>query len=160
MAMSQFSYGKLERAASRGEELGVEGGYDRDGRLTRDPAAILETRRALPVGFWKGSALSTVLDLGAALLSGGSTTLEVGRREAEYGLSQVFIAIDCARLPEGSDSPGRAIEETIAALHAAPTVLGAEGVFYPGERTLRTRMENLEKGVPVDEAVWETVLRL
>jgi 3-dehydro-L-gulonate 2-dehydrogenase len=103
------------------------------------------------------SALATILDLAACLLSGGSTTFEIGRRETELGVSQVFIAIDCGRFPEGSASPERAIEETIAALHAAHAVPGAEGVFYPGERTLRTRAENLEKGIPVDEGLWRQV---
>jgi 3-dehydro-L-gulonate 2-dehydrogenase len=28
-------------------------------------------------------------------------------------------------------------------------------VYYPGERTLLTRKENLEKGVPVDDGYWE-----
>lgn len=158
MAMSQFSYGKMERLAARGEALPVEGGYDRQGRLTRDPAAILESRRALPIGYWKGSALATILDLAACLLSGGDATRDIGEREAEYGLSQVFIAIDCSRFPVGSASPLRTMERAIDALRAARPVPGAEGIFYPGERSLRTRAENLARGIPVDEAAW-TALR-
>ncbi len=157
MAMSQFSYGKIEGLAARGGLLPVDGGYNAAGEPTRDPAAILGTGRALPIGFWKGSALSTILDLAAAVLSGGATALEVGRREAESGMSQVFIAIDCDRFPEGPRSPAAMIEETIGRLHAARLVPGAEGVFYPGERTLRARKENLEKGIPVDADLWRAV---
>ena len=40
MAMSQFSYGTLASYRARGELLPVEGGFDSEGRLTRDPAAI------------------------------------------------------------------------------------------------------------------------
>lgn len=59
MAMSQFAYGKLEVAALSGEELPIDGGFDEAGNLTRDPQAILRTRRILPSGYWKGSAMST-----------------------------------------------------------------------------------------------------
>ena len=63
MAMSQFSYGSLASARARGERLPVPGGYDEEGRLSEDPAAIERTQRALPIGFWKGSGLSFALDL-------------------------------------------------------------------------------------------------
>ena len=38
MAMSQFSYGALESYRKRGELLPVDGGFDAEGNLTRDPA--------------------------------------------------------------------------------------------------------------------------
>src|SRR6266700_7832907 len=63
MAMSQFSVGALISSAARGEPLPVDGGYDPAGNLTRDAGAILESRRLLPIGFWKGSGLSLILDL-------------------------------------------------------------------------------------------------
>ncbi|HXN30203.1 MAG TPA: 3-dehydro-L-gulonate 2-dehydrogenase, partial [Polyangiaceae bacterium] len=71
MSMSQFSYGRMETARHRGERLPVAGGYDQSGRLTDDPGAILEAGRPLPIGFWKGSGLSLLLDLTVALISGG-----------------------------------------------------------------------------------------
>src|SRR5438046_5621054 len=57
MAMSQFSYGALASYRMRGERLPVEGGFDSQGQLTRDPAAIEASQRALPIGYWKGSGL-------------------------------------------------------------------------------------------------------
>ena len=42
MAMSQYSYGKLEWHRHKGEQLPEYGGYDRENRLTKDPSAILE----------------------------------------------------------------------------------------------------------------------
>src|SRR5215469_1901518 len=61
MAMSQFSYGALESYRKRGEMLPVDGGFDTLGRLTRDPGAIEQSWRPLPIGYWKGSGLSVVL---------------------------------------------------------------------------------------------------
>jgi 3-dehydro-L-gulonate 2-dehydrogenase len=33
-------------------------------------------------------------------------------------------------------------------------------VRYPGEKTLRTRKENLEKGIPVEPDIWQDVLAM
>src|SRR5262249_35846644 len=63
MAMSQFSYGALASYRKRGEPLPVPGGYDATGHLTQDAAAIESSQRALPIGYWKGSGLSLVLDM-------------------------------------------------------------------------------------------------
>src|SRR5260370_9366943 len=71
MAMSQFSYGALESYRARGELLPLDGGFDFQGRLTRDPGAIEASARPLPIGYWKGSGLALMLDLMAVLLSRG-----------------------------------------------------------------------------------------
>ena len=63
MAMSQFSYGTLAAYSKRGQPLPVDGGFDPAGNLTRDAAAIEASQRALPVGYWKGSGLSLVMDM-------------------------------------------------------------------------------------------------
>ncbi|MGZ3950608.1 MAG: 3-dehydro-L-gulonate 2-dehydrogenase, partial [Flavisolibacter sp.] len=96
MAASQFSYGALELAAMRGTELPVNGGYNKSGELTKKPTEILETKRTLPAGYWKGAGLSLLLDILSAILSGGLSTHEITARRIEYGLSQVFVAIDLA----------------------------------------------------------------
>jgi len=74
VAMSLFSYGRMETLALQGKQLPFDGGFDGDGNLTRDPKAILKSQQSLPIGFWKGAGLSIVLDLIAAALSGGNTT--------------------------------------------------------------------------------------
>jgi 3-dehydro-L-gulonate 2-dehydrogenase len=149
MAMSQFSYGALASYRARGELLPVVGGFDQSGELTRDPAAIEASWRPLPIGFWKGSGLALMLDLLAALLSGGQATHQVPTTpETETGVSQVFLAFDVA-------SGTHLADEVIAHLQA-PLRDGGR-VRYPGERTLETRRESLAKGVPVDPSIWEAV---
>ena len=104
MATSQFSYGALAAYAKRGQPLPVDGGFDLAGNLTRDAAAIEASQRPLPVGYWKGSGLSLVMDMVAAMLSGGLATHQIPLDPTrESGLSQIFLAIDpgvgggCAR---------------------------------------------------------------
>ena len=55
MAMSQYSNGKLEVLRRQGQQLPLPGGYDNQGKLTQNPGDILESRRALPIGYWKGA---------------------------------------------------------------------------------------------------------
>lgn len=154
MAMSQFSYGALSAYRARGEQLPVVGGFDTEGRLTQDPAAVEESGRPLPVGFWKGSGLALLLDMAAALLSAGLATHQIPPDPlAETCLSQVFIAFDLSRLG-GTES--HIVDDIVESLHTD----GGEGVRYPGERTLRIRQENTEHGIPVEPSVWQQVQSL
>jgi len=158
MAMSQFSYGALAGYRARGEQLPVPGGFDAHGEMTRDPAAIEASKRPLPIGFWKGSALSIVLDMMAAILSGGRATHQIPASPAtETALSQVFIAIDVASVaPAGAaDAVADAIVE-----HLHSSSHDGEDVRYPGERTLALREKNLINGVPVDPANWRFVIEV
>jgi 3-dehydro-L-gulonate 2-dehydrogenase len=143
MAMSQFSYGALAGYRARGEPLPVPGGFDKDGQLTQDAAAIEASHRPLPIGFWKGSGLSILLDLVAAILSGGRATHEISADpEQEIGLSQVFVAFDPSGFA-GADG-SRIVDRVIDSLQTR----------YPGERSLTTRERHLREGIEVDEATW------
>lgn len=156
-AMTQFSFGKIESYRRAGQQLPYAGGYDQDGNLTTDPAAIEESGRAIPFGFWKGSGLSLALDLVAAALSSGLGTTQIGRQaEDEYSLSQVFLALDPMALGN-EDHYATLLDTTIGSIHLAEPAVPGQAVTYPGERTLHTRKENTKRGVPVDEAYWEQV---
>jgi 3-dehydro-L-gulonate 2-dehydrogenase len=52
------------------------------------------------------------------------------------------------------------VNETLEFVKTATPVNAGESVLFPGERVLRTRQENLEKGIPVDKAIWEQILNL
>lgn len=158
MAMSQFSYGVLAQYRARGEELPVVGGFDAQGRLTRDPGAVEDSGRPLPVGFWKGSGLALALDMAAALLSGGLATHQIPADPLqETGLSQTFVAFDLDAFGD-ADVAAHAAERIVEHL-LAPTAAG-ERVRYPGQRTLEVRRENMEKGIPVEPSVWNQVRSL
>ena len=97
MAMSQFSYGALASYRRRGEPLPVDGGYDAEGNLTRDAAAIEKSWRPLPIGYWKGSGLAVVLDMVAAMMAMGRATHQISTDPLlESGVSQMFLALNPA----------------------------------------------------------------
>jgi 3-dehydro-L-gulonate 2-dehydrogenase len=156
IAMSQFSYGQLESYELKNKELPLDGGFDSEGNLTKNPSKILQSKRPLPIGFWKGSGLSLMLDMIGMLLSGGRSTYELGKLESEYGVNQVFIAFDLSKLPDG-DFVKKSMENTIKDLHCALPADENSEIRYPGEGTLAVRKENLELGVPVDEGIWNRV---
>jgi 3-dehydro-L-gulonate 2-dehydrogenase len=155
IAMSQFSYGALETYRRRSSQLPVDGGFDSDGNLTRDPAAIEASQRALPIGYWKGSGLSLMLDMIAAMLSGGLGTCQIAKDPVlETGVSQVFCAFQVSAFGDAQQVEHTA-DEIIAFLKSSRPVTPDGEVRYPGEQTLRVRAENLALGLPVEPAIWE-----
>jgi 3-dehydro-L-gulonate 2-dehydrogenase len=153
MAITQYSFGKLWQYNNENKPLPVPGGYDSEGHLTTDAAAIMATKRALPIGFWKGSGLSLVLDLLATLLSGGNSTAAITQSgKKESGVSQVFIAIKT-----DIEQNATLIDEIINYTKTSDTENGKE-ILYPGENMLRIRERNMKDGVLVDEKIWAEVL--
>jgi 3-dehydro-L-gulonate 2-dehydrogenase len=159
MALSQYSFGALEIRKQKNEQLPFPGGYDKNGNLTTDPAAIMESWRPLPIGYWKGAGLSLLLDILATILSGGLSTSALTAQGAERNLSQIFIAIDLQKLHHYS-AIGDMIKSIISD-YASATPANNEGpIRYPGESVLATRKKNLEQGIPVLKETWEKVLML
>ncbi|HKS14137.1 MAG TPA: Ldh family oxidoreductase, partial [Pseudomonas sp.] len=71
MATSAMAHGDVQIAAREGEQLPPGTGVDAQGQPTRDPKAVLEGGALLPFGGHKGSALSMMVELLAAALTGG-----------------------------------------------------------------------------------------
>jgi 3-dehydro-L-gulonate 2-dehydrogenase len=156
MAMSQYSYGAMELQSLKGEKLPVPGGYDKDGNLSNDPDAILQTKRTLPIGYWKGSGLSLLLDMLATVLSGGLSVAEIDKLPAECNVSQVFIAINLSGLHHYNRIPDL-LRNIIEDYHSSVPEKATGKVRYPGERILQLRRENSAHGVPVLKNVWDEI---
>jgi len=159
MAMSQFSYGAMEMYELKKEKLPVAGGYDSKGNLTDDPSEIKQTQRTLPIGYWKGSGLSLLLDILATVLSGGLSVAEITAQDAERNLSQIFIAIDPAKFGN-QHSVTKIIRNIIEDLKTSVPVLPGKTVRYPGENVLKTRSSNITEGIPVSQTVWAEIKAL
>ena len=154
MAMSQFSYGALASYRARGELLPVDGGFDQQGRLTRVPGDIEASNRPLPIGFWKGSGLALMLDLLAAMLSGGKATHQItADPNRENGQSQIFIAFNVSSIDQ-TNSFSRIADQIIEYFQLPPNS-PAQRIRYPGYRVLTTRRDNLANGIPVEPSVWQ-----
>ena len=160
-AMAQYSYGKLSVYRQNGEKLPYPGGYDEEGNLTCDPAAIEKTRRVVPIGYWKGSGLSIVLDLIGGMLTLGRTVTKIGQEcESEYGLTQVFIAIRPEVLNQDPDKAQEILNETLKDIQTSIPEKEGRAVRYPGQGTLIRRQENQQNGIPVNEEIWKKICEL
>lgn len=156
MAMSQFSYGAMEMFELKNETLPIPGGFDTKGNLTDDPSEIIISQRTLPIGYWKGTGLSLLLDILAAVLSGGLSVAEVTGQDAEKNLSQVFIAIDLSKLGE-HHSITKSIQSIIDDFRTSIPDVPGKAVRYPGENVVKTRRVNLAEGIPVSRKVWAEI---
>ncbi len=159
VAMSLFSYGKLEKYFLEGKETPFDAGFDKNGNVTRKPEDIIESRQVFPIGYHKGSGLSIVLDLIAAILSGGLTTRLVGEETAETKLSQVFMCIDLSVFPDRERIDSE-IEKTLLDIKASTPLNAESPIHTPGEGIKKIREESMEKGVLVDEGKWQTLLNM
>ena len=161
MAMSQYSYGKLWLTKSKNEKLPYPGGFDVNGNLSDDPGAIEATRRVLPIGFWKGSGFAIMLDLISSLLSGGLSTAAIDK----HGMGscgsccQVFIAINPLMI-NSQEFIDKVLQETVEQIKASTRVHPDKPLSYPGENSLKTRIDHLANGIIVDELVWAKVQEL
>jgi len=159
MAMSQYSYGKMETKALEHSALGFAGGYNLSGELTTDPTEILSSKRPLPVGYWKGAGLALLLDILSAILSGGLSTHKLSEKPDETGVSQVYIVIDTHRL---NNFPS--IQSTISGIiddyKRSVPVDQQTTIRYPGERILEIRASAIRDGVQVNRRVWEEIVNL
>ncbi|MDF1570850.1 MAG: 3-dehydro-L-gulonate 2-dehydrogenase [Bacteroidales bacterium] len=156
MALSQFAFGKIHDYQLRGEQLPFPGGWDDNHQLSSDPEKILPNERGLPIGYWKGSALSMVLDMLATLLSAGNSTFRISQHEYETGISQVFLCI----YPEmfgDRDLQQRLLNEIIDYTHDVEPMSPGDRTYFPGERSAMTREKNLKEGIPVDEGTWKNI---
>ncbi len=157
MAMSQFSYGKMEDLALKNQELSLFGGINKKGEFTKNPKEILETRRPLPIGYWKGSGLSLLLDLLATILSAGLSTSEItSQNQYEYGISQVFICFDLKKLSNFPSIQAQ-LNDIIEDLKQSIIDDSTDNIRYPGERIEKVRYENLKNGIPVNFKIWKEI---
>lgn len=76
LATSAIANGDVQIAAREGRQLPPGYGVDRDGQPTCDPKAILDGGALLPFGGYKGSALSMMVELLAAALTGGNFSFD------------------------------------------------------------------------------------
>ncbi len=158
MAVSQYAYGKMEIMAKAGQALSVPCGYNKEGKETCDPREIVDGGVMTPMAMWKGNALSVMIDLMAAMLCGGRTSLDIGSDAAkEQGMSQVFIALHPAAVGDMEEIERR-MQQTLDFLHGLEGTPGAHDVRAPGEHLDKTRARHAQQGIPVARDTWEEIL--
>jgi 3-dehydro-L-gulonate 2-dehydrogenase len=160
MSMSMFSYGMLEVNRLAGRQLPVDGGFDDDGHLTKDPGTVEQNRRILPMGYWKGSGLSIVLDMIATLLSGGLSVAEVTETQSdETKVSQIFIAISVDKVMDGPTREAK-LKTIIDYVKSGVPQDPNSPIRLPGHEFKQLLQQNRDQGIPVDDGIWARIQAL
>ncbi len=161
MALSQYSFGKLNTMQLAGETLPFPGGFDENGEVSYDPATIIQSKRAMPIGFWKGSGFSFMLDMLAAALTDGIGAGDIDAKNMGScgGASQVMIFIDPTKIAS-VETLEEHVLKCIAHLKSSPPTENSRGPSVPGEGVLRFRKEHAEQGIYVDDKIWSQIKAL
>ncbi len=158
-SMAQYAWGKIREYAEDGKKLPTLGGYDENGNPTDDAAQIDKTYKAMPAGFWKGSALSIILEAAACSIGQGNTVVDndiYGKYETN--MTQVFIAIDPKRLNDSYNEDN--LDRIVEGLHNSPTKDGKGKLRYPGERALLARERSEKNGIEIPRRAWDKLKAL
>lgn len=143
LATSAIAHGDVQIAARKGERLPPGMGVDSLGQATQDPKAILEGGALLPFGGHKGSALSMMVELLAAALTGGHFSFEFdwsnhpGAKTPWTG--QLLIVIDPSKAA-GQNFAERS-QELVRQMH------GVGLKRLPGDRRHGQREKSQQQGI-------------
>lgn len=159
MSISQFAFGKINEYKLQGKKLPFPGGWDDNNILSDDPEKILANERGLPIGYWKGSALSIILDMLATLLSAGDSTYKISMKEYETGISQIYLCI-YPKIFNDKNLQEQLINEIINYTHDVRPMNIGDKIYYPGERSAATRNKNMKEGILVDKSIWKKIMEL
>ncbi|MEE4681028.1 Ldh family oxidoreductase [Pseudomonas alliivorans] len=148
LATSAMAHGDVQIAAREGRLLPEGMGVDRQGQATCDPKAILDGGALLPFGGHKGSALSMMVELLAAGLTGGNFSFEFdwskhpGAQTPWTG--QLLIVIDPDK--GSGHSFAQRSEVLVQQLH------GVGQTRMPGDRRHAQRARSLAHGIEMSVA--------
>lgn len=161
IATTVSSFGKVRTAAQRGEDLPVGWMFDREGNPLTDSSRIKEGTLN-PIGEHKGYALSLVVGLLAANLSGAQMGVDVeGMGDELYQSTPVnnghfMVVVDPARFgdPEMFRS---GVDNVSRRMRTAEPLPGVDSVRVPGDGRAAKMADHADNGVPVHAALLDAL---
>ncbi|MEU6252630.1 Ldh family oxidoreductase [Streptomyces sp. NPDC047043] len=148
MATATVALGKIRQARASGTPLPEGAAATEDGTPTTDPEQAV---MPLPLGGAKGSGMSLAFELltsvlvGAPIFTSFHSDDPAGRKHRQNAL---LIAVDPAAFGS-TDAFTADVDTTLSTLKGLPVAEGADGVYYPGERSATVAAERGQQGVPV-----------
>ena len=101
-----------------------------------------------------------VLDMIATLLSDGASVAEVTQDNSdEYGVSQIFIAIEVDKLIDGPTRDAK-LQRIMDYVTTAERADENQAIRLPGHEFTTLLAENRRNGITVDDSVWAKIQAL
>jgi ureidoglycolate dehydrogenase (NAD+) len=153
MATSAVPMGAVLLAAKEGRSIPSDWAVDEEGRAVTDPKAA---RAVKPMAGPKGYALSIVVDVLSALLSGSAYGAHIRRQYQNWKepqqLGAFCWAVDIAAFVDPAEFNAR-IKSMFDEIRAVPPAEGFARVSIPGEIEAERKRERLKNGIPLSAEV-------
>ncbi len=153
-ATSVAARGEIELHRLDGKPLPDGWGIDADGAPSRDPAAVL-AGALLPFGGHKGSAISTMIEILAAVWIGDNLSCESSEADGGQDLAPRHGTLHIAIDPAAFAAPDRAAHG--AKLLAA---IRAQGARLPSQRRYAARAAAAKDGIAISQENLDRLQRM
>lgn len=151
-ATSVAARGEIELHRLDGKTLPEGWGIDADGAPSRDPAAVL-AGALLPFGGHKGSAISTMIELLAAVWIGDNLSIESSA--ADGGLAPKHGTLHIALNPAAF-----AAKDRLAHAEKLLAAIRAQGARLPSERRYAARAAAVKDGIAISQENLDRLQRI
>jgi len=147
---SAIAIGKINMAATAGEQIPLGWGVDSQGQPTQDPNAVLKGGSLVSSGGYKGYGFGLMAEILAAAFTGGNTSTQLSPLKTTQGqphdLGQCYIIIDPTNVA------GDLFWDKLAVISDAVT--SQPGARLPGSK------KAIVETVELDADIWHSVLQL
>ena len=151
MATTVAAYGKVKVAAQQGKTMPEGWMIDRQGRPLTDPNRA-DDGFLLPIGGYKGAAMSLMFGLLAGTLNGaanGEDVVDFNHDDVTpTNTGQAICVLDIKAFAEPVQFK-RQVDAVIRQLHGSDLLPGFENIRLPGEDRARRIAERRETGIPI-----------
>jgi LDH2 family malate/lactate/ureidoglycolate dehydrogenase len=158
MALSQVALGRVRVAAAGGHDVPEGWGYDKQGRPTTDPNAIIDGLLA-PVGEHKGYGLSVMVEVLAGVLTNSPFGLGSNNHDHRNGGVGHFVLVIAPDFMRDLDEFYEGVETLMEQIRASPAVEGQK-VYLPGEIEDAKAAEADRDGLPISDELAGQLARL
>lgn len=164
MATSIVPIGRVSVYQKNGKPIPVGWGVDSEGKVTEDPARVLEDGALMPLGGteemrgYKGYGLALLVDIFSGVLAGSGfgSMVYPGKEKAPARVGHFFAAvrIDAFRDPQEFKQD---MDSLLDELKNSPKAAGEERIFIHGEKEFEKAERAEREGVPISAASYRTL---
>jgi len=159
MATSQVAWGKVLNYRLLDQKLPGLYGVDENGNATDDPHA---SKFLAPMGAHKGYGVAVMLEILCSILAGGAFGTEInsmyGNIDKPNKLSHFFLAMKISAFRD-LDEFTADMERFVEYLQSIPASGGGH-IVVPGELEEANRIQQMEKGIEITEALAKELLEM
>src|SRR5581483_418051 len=157
-ATTALSGVKVVNAQRQGKALPPNTIVDKDGKPTTDPNDFFAGGAHIPFGEHKGYGLMMAAEFLGRIFSGANAYADAARGGPimrHQGVTMIAFRTDLFQTAEQYEKTAREMEQRV---HAVPPAPGFQEVLVPGDLEFRTRQTRQREGIPVDDAVWQSLM--